>query len=155
MNRGRLALATAREWIGTPVRWEASLKGVGCDCRGLLAGVARERGWPEGDAFEAGVAGYSRRIDEAALTAGLDRLFDRVEPAAADAGDVLAFRIKGKVQHLAIHAGGNRMVHAYMTPPAQVVEVQLVDFWMRRLAGAWRWREIGAHSAIGGPGNGC
>jgi NlpC/P60 family putative phage cell wall peptidase len=144
-DRGGLALAAARGWIGTPVRWEASLKGVGTDCRGLVAGVARELGWPEGDQLEARLGGYSRRIDEAALLAGLDRLFDRV--VQAQAGDVLAFRIKGKVQHLAIHAGsyrhGERMVHAYMTPPAQVVEVSLVSFWQRRLAGAWRWREGG------------
>jgi NlpC/P60 family putative phage cell wall peptidase len=32
----------ARGWIGTPYRHQASLKGVGCDCLGLLRGVWRE-----------------------------------------------------------------------------------------------------------------
>ena len=35
-------VAAARTWIGTPYRHQASLKGVGCDCLGLLRGVWRE-----------------------------------------------------------------------------------------------------------------
>ena len=31
----------ARSWIGTPYRHQASLKGVGCDCLGLIRGVWR------------------------------------------------------------------------------------------------------------------
>ena len=31
----------ARAWIGTPYRHQASLKGVGCDCLGLIRGVWR------------------------------------------------------------------------------------------------------------------
>ncbi len=32
-------IAEARSWIGTPYRHQASLKGVGCDCLGLVRGV--------------------------------------------------------------------------------------------------------------------
>jgi cell wall-associated NlpC family hydrolase len=34
-------VAEARSWIGTPYRHQASLKGVGTDCLGLLRGVWR------------------------------------------------------------------------------------------------------------------
>ena len=34
-------IAEARAWIGTPYRHQASLKGVGCDCLGLVRGVWR------------------------------------------------------------------------------------------------------------------
>lgn len=34
-------VAEARGWIGTPYRHQASLKGVGCDCLGLVRGVWR------------------------------------------------------------------------------------------------------------------
>src|SRR5690242_19627593 len=34
-------IAEARSWIGTPYRHQASLKGVGCDCLGLVRGVWR------------------------------------------------------------------------------------------------------------------
>ena len=36
-----LILTEARSWIGTPYRHQASLKGIGCDCLGLLRGVWR------------------------------------------------------------------------------------------------------------------
>jgi NlpC/P60 family putative phage cell wall peptidase len=36
-----LIVAEARSWIGTPYRHQASLKGVGCDCLGLVRGVWR------------------------------------------------------------------------------------------------------------------
>ena len=35
-------VASARGWLGTPYHHQASLKGVGCDCLGLLRGVWRE-----------------------------------------------------------------------------------------------------------------
>ena len=38
-------VAEARAWIGTPYRHQASLKGVGCDCLGLVRGVWRARAW--------------------------------------------------------------------------------------------------------------
>ena len=153
MNNGEAIVEAVRGWIGTPFRWEASVKGVGCDCRGLLAGAARDAGLPEGDAIEAKLAGYARRIDEAQLLAGLDRLFDRVAGDAAQAGDVLGIRLRGRVQHLAIHAGGDgseaRMIHAYLGDPARVCEVPIGGFWGRRIAGVWRWRHPSRSEAVG------
>lgn len=34
-------VAEARSWIGTSYRHQASVKGVGCDCLGLVRGVWR------------------------------------------------------------------------------------------------------------------
>ena len=36
-----IIVAETRSWIGTPYRHQASLKGVGCDCLGLVRGVWR------------------------------------------------------------------------------------------------------------------
>ncbi len=127
----------ARTWSATPFHWEAAVKGVGCDCRGLLTGVARELGRPEADSIEANLVGYSRRIDQATLLAGLDRLFVRKEKP--EPGDVLAFRIRDKVQHLGI-CTGKRFIHAYSLPPRQVIETPLSGLWLNRLAGVWAWR---------------
>ncbi len=41
MSAARI-VAAARGWIGTPYLHQASLKGVGCDCLGLLRGLYRE-----------------------------------------------------------------------------------------------------------------
>jgi len=34
-------VAKTRDWIGAPYQHQASLKGVGCDCLGLVRGVWR------------------------------------------------------------------------------------------------------------------
>src|SRR5437764_272872 len=34
-------VAEAESWLGTPYRHQASLKGVGCDCLGLVRGIWR------------------------------------------------------------------------------------------------------------------
>ncbi|MBC7141961.1 MAG: peptidase, partial [Rhodobacteraceae bacterium] len=39
---GTRAVAVARGWIGTPYRHQASARGAGADCLGLLRGVWRE-----------------------------------------------------------------------------------------------------------------
>lgn len=146
-------MAAARGWCGTPFHWEASLKDVGADCRGVLSGAARECDRPEADEIEAQVVGYSRRIDEAKLIAGLDRLFDcqfldlraehQLDLGQLYPGDVLGFRIQRKLQHLGIYTGDgarHMMVHAYSGTPSRVLEMPLGAFWLGRLAGVWRWR---------------
>ena len=50
---GALIAATAEQWIGTPFHWQAQVQGVGCDCKGLVAGVARDCGRAEADELEA------------------------------------------------------------------------------------------------------
>ena len=41
MRRGAIVEA-ARHWLGTPYHHQASLRGVGCDCLGLVRGVWRD-----------------------------------------------------------------------------------------------------------------
>src|SRR5271154_4450439 len=61
ISRGAIA-STAASWIGTPFVHQASLKGVGCDCVGLVAGVANDLGMPEAKAWSHDVRylGYGR-----------------------------------------------------------------------------------------------
>ena len=47
MKRAEI-LSEARDWLGTPYRHQASLKGAGCDCLGLVRGVWRAlEGWSQ------------------------------------------------------------------------------------------------------------
>ncbi|PZR50640.1 MAG: peptidase P60, partial [Stutzerimonas stutzeri] len=41
-DTGERVLVLAEGWIGTPYRHQASLKGVGCDCLGLISGIWRD-----------------------------------------------------------------------------------------------------------------
>ncbi|MEE8633091.1 MAG: hypothetical protein V3S93_01305 [Methyloceanibacter sp.] len=44
-------MAKARGWLGTPYHHQASVKGVGCDCLGLVRGLWRELCGPEPEAM--------------------------------------------------------------------------------------------------------
>lgn len=132
----------ALTWVGTPFRWQGRVKGVGCDCKGLIAGVAKEAGRPEADSIYA-LAGDYRRVDEKRLMAGLESLFDRVTEVQAD--DILLIKVGGKAQHLAIvtkaeNGRAKRMVHCYQTGPQKVIDVPVGTITQSLIAAAYRWR---------------
>lgn len=125
----------AREWIGTPFRWQGRVKGVGCDCKGLVAGVAKACGRPEAASLEALAGDYGAKVDPVRLRVGLARLFDTV--ATIEPGDILLLKIGGVAQHLGIALNDSRMVHCYAAGPAQVIEATI---GRGRLDSVWRWR---------------
>ena len=57
----------ARRWIGTPYRHQASLKGVGCDCLGLVRGVWRAGYGAEPEAAPAYTADWAEATGEERL----------------------------------------------------------------------------------------
>ena len=132
-------IAEARSWIGTPYRHQASLKGVGCDCLGLVRGVWRA---VMGDEPERAPP-YAPDWAEAARGEPLAEAAARhLQPIAVDAfaeGDVLLFRWRDGLaaKHLAIVTASNLMVHAH--DGACVAEVALAPWWRRRIAFAFRF----------------
>ncbi|WP_375458409.1 DUF6950 family protein [uncultured Enterovirga sp.] len=132
-------VAAARGWIGTPYHHQASLRGVGCDCLGLLRGVWREVVGPEPEpppAYSADWAEASGR--ETLLDAARAHLLP-VAVEAAGAGDVLLFRWRDRLpaKHCGILTGPDLMVHAH--DGAAVSEVAVAPWWSRRIAGAFRF----------------
>ncbi|MBU2960143.1 C40 family peptidase [Citreicella sp. C3M06] len=136
MTRNALVTA-ARGWIGTPYIHQASVKGAGCDCLGLVRGIWRETIGPEPEA----IPPYSRdwsepQGDEALFRAALRHM--RRKPLDDEApGDVLLFRMRaGSVaKHLGLQAGvGMRasFIHAYSGHG--VIESALSLPWRRRIA---------------------
>ena len=130
-------VALARAWLGTPYHHQASLRGVGCDCLGLVRGVYRELYGQEA----AKVPGYSRDWAEAGreetmLKAAAAHLH-AIDVQQIGPGDVVIFRWRrGLVaKHAAIVSYGGRMIHAIEGAP--VSEVTLAPWWRRRLAGAF------------------
>lgn len=140
---GALVAAEALDWIDTPFRWGQSQKGVGCDCKGLVAGVARELGRPEAASFYAALADYrvDRPVPALVLLEGMSALFDLVD--GMEPGDVLLLKHGGRPGHLAIHVGNGRVVHAYPAHHARVRERDLeVLFHKFELHSVWRWRVL-------------
>ncbi|WP_227754155.1 peptidase [Stagnihabitans tardus] len=137
-NMGRPdVVAEARDWIGTPYLHQASLKGVGSDCLGLLRGVWRALLGTEPEAMPPYTVDWSEaRRDEVMLEAARRWLL----PGGPDfkAGDVVVFRmLQGFVaKHLGIVGEGGaapRFIHAYTGHG--VVENALTAPWVRRIAG--------------------
>ncbi len=131
----------ARGWIGTPYAHQASLKGVGCDCLGLIRGVWRERFASEPEvpppyAPEWAEAG----LEEALANAGRKHLIE-IQPLVFEAGDVLLFRWKAHLpaKHAGIAIDRTRMIHAQ--DGVGVAEVSLNKWWLQRLAFAFRFPE--------------
>lgn len=131
----------ALEWIGTPFVWGQSKKGVGCDCRGLLTGVARELGRKEADSFYAIVSGYrvDRPVPSDLILEGFEKTFARADEIKP--GYVLLLKHGGKPGHMAIALGNGRCVHAFPGRKSRVCERDLaVLFHKFPLHSIWRWK---------------
>ncbi len=132
-----LIVARARGWIGTPYVHQASTRGAGCDCLGLLRGVWREVLGSEPEPVPPYSPDWSEPSgDEALWQAASRHLIARPVPAMA-AGDVLLFRMRdsGVAKHLAIVGDSGRhptFIHAYTGHG--VVESPLSPPWQRRIA---------------------
>jgi cell wall-associated NlpC family hydrolase len=117
--------AEAVEWVGTPFVWGQSVKQVGCDCKGLVAGVFRELGRPEADSFYATFSHYraDRPVPSTLLVEGFESLFDRVNDVKP--GRILLLNHAGHPGHMAIAVSEERAVHAFPGRRSEVSERDL------------------------------
>ncbi|MCB1512034.1 MAG: C40 family peptidase [Hyphomicrobiaceae bacterium] len=130
-------LKAARSWLGTPYHHQASLRGVGTDCLGLLRGV-----WRELYGCEAEVPpGYSRDWAEAGrreqLSEAAGRHLVRVPRSDMRPADVLLFRMRDGVpaKHVGLLASETTFIHA--AEGVSVAEVALQAWWRRRIAAVY------------------
>ena len=130
-------VAAARGWIGTPYLHQASLRGVGCDCLGLVRGVWRETIGAEPEAAGPYSPDWAEASGVESLALAGARHFAKASIAAFEPGDVLLFRWRDNVpaKHLAVATSSDTMVHAH--DGACVCEVALSRWWRRRLAFAF------------------
>jgi NlpC/P60 family putative phage cell wall peptidase len=132
-------IAEARSWIGTPYRHQGSLKGVGCDCLGLVRGVWRAAIGKEPEAPPPYAPDWAEAAQGEALAAAARRHLTPIAVGAFKPGDVLLFRWRANLpaKHAAIVTAPTLMVHAH--DGAAVAEVAIAPWWRRRLAYAFRF----------------
>lgn len=139
-------VAEARTWIGTRFHHQAALKGVGCDCVGLVMGVGIALGLLPADFTArpefAPFLGYSRvPSGDAMLASAFSTFAHQIRDADAGPGDVVMFRFQGDPSHVAIlgdyPGGGLSLVHAY-APRRRVIETRLDDAWAARIVYSYR-----------------
>lgn len=140
----------ARSWVGTPWKHQASLKGVGSDCGGLIRGVAVEAHLLPADYTSspewAPYRGYGRQPSGDGLLSACATLFDPVETRAYQVADILLMRFEGDPQHVAIVSARTPhpyIVHAYLQA-RRVVENRLDAIWASRIVAAYSFRGLTA-----------
>ena len=141
MSVREAVIAEARAWIGTPYRHQASVRGAGTDCLGLVRGVWRALYGAEPEVAPAYTPDWAERCGQETLLAAARRWLAELDPAEASPGDVLLFRMQNNapVKHCAILSAPGRMIHAWQG--RAVCESALCPWWRRRLAAAAAFRE--------------
>jgi len=136
MTQGARVVAASRGWIGTPYVHQASAKGAGADCLGLLRGVWREVLGREPEPVPPYTPDWSEPSGREDLLAAAGRWLVSRPLQGAAPGDVLLFRMRaGSVaKHLGIAGRVGpcpTFIHAYTGHG--VIETALSAPWARRI----------------------
>lgn len=139
---GARVLAEARGWIGTPYVHQASCRGAGADCLGLLRGVWRAVQGTEPCPVPAYTPDWAEPGRQEVLLEAAAVWLVAKPPGDEAPGDVLVFRMRaGSIaKHLGIQGeigAGASFVHAYSGHA--VIESPLSEPWRRRIAGRFGW----------------
>jgi NlpC/P60 family putative phage cell wall peptidase len=123
----------ARRWIGTPYVHQASVRGAGADCLGLVRGIWRELFGTEPEPVPPYAADWSEAGREERLWQAAARHLHRLPQGDVGPGEVLLFRMRqaGVAKHLAIASAPDRFIHAYSRHG--VIENTLSAPWRRRI----------------------
>lgn len=155
MNEKQLRLKIykeAVEWVDTPWIHHASVKGVGCDCIGLIIGVGNNAAdfkfsWkdPKNHVFK----GYSRLPEPEKMKAGMKANLDWIglNYKQAGIGDILWLRVDKQPHHVAIVGPQGGIVHADMIPKSGALGGKVVERVLRRdevgkVIGVFRYRSV-------------
>lgn len=135
-------IAEARTWIGTPYRHQASLKGAGADCLGLIRGVWRGIYGNEPEQPGPYTPNWAGETASETLRDAARRHLIEIDKRAIQAGDVILIRMRdaGPAKHAAIMSGPTSIIHAY--DRHAVAENCLPDAWRRRIAYAFSFPSV-------------
>jgi NlpC/P60 family putative phage cell wall peptidase len=139
-----LVVAEARAWIGTPYLHQASIKGAGADCLGLLRGIWRAVHGAEPETVPPYTDDWAEPDRREVLLAAARRWLIEKLVTEESSGDVLLFRMRsGSIaKHLGVQSNIGpeaRFIHAYTGHG--VVESALSQPWRRRIAARFNFPE--------------
>lgn len=139
-------VAEARRWIGTPYRHQASVRGRGCDCLGLIRGVWRDLIGAEPEDLPAYSPDWGEVAHDEQVLETANRHLLSLALEEASAGDLIVFRWQpGMIaKHMGILTGRARFIHAWQR--AGVAEVALVPSWRSRLVAAYRFPDFNGNN---------
>jgi NlpC/P60 family putative phage cell wall peptidase len=134
---GETVIAIAQTWAGTPYRHQGSLKGVGCDCLGLVRGIWRELYGGEPESLKPYSMDWAEVSNGDPLLEAARRHF-LIETKLVP-GTLMLFRWKpdAPAKHCGIYLGADRFLHAYERH--SVMASPLVPHWRRKITGLFRF----------------
>lgn len=137
-------LYEARSWIGTPYQHQASAKGAGCDCLGLVRGVWRALYGAEPELAPAYTPNWAEHQGAETLLFAAQRHLRACALTEMTPGDVLLFRMDASspIKHAAILDEGAHLIHAYWG--RAVVRSRLAPWWRARCAAAFSFPDVSA-----------
>jgi len=124
-------VAEARTWLGTPYQHQGRLKGVACDCIGLVICTAQAL-----DLTEFDIRDYGRRPD-GRLRPVMESQLEHVPLLEAQAADVVLFVWAAVPLHVGILTAPDHVIHAYL-PNRKVIETRLDDKMRGQIVAAYR-----------------
>ena len=133
VTRARIILE-ARSWIGTPYSHQASRKGAGCDCLGLVRGVWRDLYGEEPLSVPPYTPNWAEENGQETLLNAANECLIPILKTDAKPGDITLFRMRPNApcKHMAILSGSTTIIHASWG--RAVTESHLVPYWERRWA---------------------
>lgn len=144
MKRDAIVKET-KEWCGTKWQHQASLKGIACDCVGLIRGVYRELTGKEIQTTMDYPATWhlfkeeERLLGECRKYAGEEIEFNDILP-----GDIITFSFKPRFvdHHIGIFLGDGMFAHSYLDV-GKVVINRFDETWMARVRHCFRFPGVG------------
>lgn len=128
----------AKTWLGTPFHHQGRVKGAGCDCAGLVVGVAKNLKYQVND-----VTNYAHSPDSFVFQQTVETHLDKIDFKEVKKGDLLIFSFLTEPQHIAIITDIEPIyiIHSY-SKARKVVEHILDDSWKEKCRGAYRFRGV-------------
>jgi len=134
------AVLEARAWLDTPFHHQASVKGAGCDCIGLIKGVGTTLKLVDYDPASTqaqSFANYSMLPNSRRMREGLATWLVEIPVAEAMLADIYFMAWGREPQHVAL-VTDKGIIHSY-SGVGKVVEHALDESWRRRIVAAYRY----------------
>ncbi|MES2541640.1 MAG: peptidase [Pseudomonadota bacterium] len=144
MTVAERAVVEARAWIGTPYQHQASTRGAGTDCLGLLRGIWRAIHGTEPEPVPAYTFDWAEPQHHEVLFEAANRWLLPKPLHLQGVGDVLLFRMRdGAIaKHLGLQSDAGphpKFIHSYTGHG--VLESSLSLPWQRRIAARFAFPE--------------
>lgn len=128
-------IAEAESWVGTPWQHQGRMKGVACDCVGLLMGIAKNLGLPYQD-----VNGYPPRPGPE-LRRIVEEQMVRAGKLNRKPGDALMFAWNRNPLHMGVLVEDGYVIHATGIV-GHVVKHRMDDNWLKAIVQAYQFKGL-------------